>query len=127
MRQNPYSNDPIGMQPTDPISPMEDIPMRPVAKPLVPDTPVQLDPELESVEARQDETRTVRFAIGKLSDFVQWFVLVLEVMLAIRFVFKLIGADPNNAFAGFLFALTDIILYPFLNIITNPSVNPPNE
>lgn len=131
MRQHPYSNDPTGMEPTDPISPMEDIPMRPVARMQpqspVPETPARPDPEIENEEARQEEARTVRFAIGKLSDFVQWFVLVLEVMLIIRFVLKLIGADPNNVFAGFLFALTDIILYPFLTIIPNPSVHPPNE
>ncbi len=131
MSQYQYSNDPTGMEPTDPISPMEDIPMRrPMRAPAqqpVPETPVHNDAEMESEEARQEEARTVRFAIGKLSDFVQWFVLVLEVMLAIRFVLKLIGADPNNVFAGFLFALTDIILYPFLTIIPNPSVRPPNE
>ncbi|HLX41127.1 MAG TPA: YggT family protein [Ktedonobacteraceae bacterium] len=131
MRQPPYSNDPIGMQPTDPISPMEDMPMRPVARMQaqspVPETPARFDPEIENVETRQEEARTVRFAIAKLSDFIQWFVLVLEVMLIIRFVLKLIGADPTNVFAGFLFALTDIILYPFLTIIPNPSVRPPYE
>lgn len=131
MSQHQYSNDPIDMQPTDPLSPMEDIPMRrparmPAQSPM-PETPLQADPEIENVEARQEEARTVRFAIGKLSDFVQWFVLVLEVMLAIRFVLKLIGADPGNVFAGFLFALTDIVLYPFMTIIPNPSVHPPYE
>lgn len=129
MRQNPYSNDPVGMQPTDPIPPMEDIPMRPVVRPQapVPETPAVYPPpdmELENVEARQEEARTVKFAIGKLGDFIQWFVVVLEVMLAIRFVLRLIGADPNNIFAGFIFALTDIILYPFSTIIPNPSVHP---
>ncbi|HLJ33901.1 MAG TPA: YggT family protein [Ktedonobacteraceae bacterium] len=127
MSQHQYSNDPIGMQPTDPISPMEDLPRRRQAQAPIPETPVQADPEIENVEARQEEARTVRFAIGKLSDFVQWFVLVLEVMLIIRFVLKLIGADPNNVFAGFLFALTDIVLYPFLTIVPNPSIRPPNE
>jgi len=130
MRQHPYSNDPIGMQPTDPIPPMEEFPMRPVARASVPETPVhsvQSDPDSEGADAQQEGVRTVRFAVGKLSDFVQWFVFVLEVMLFIRFILKLIGADPNNAFAGFLFALTDIILFPFMNIVPTPSVHPPNE
>lgn len=127
MRQHPYSNDPIGMQPTDPIPPMEEIPMRPVARASVPETPVHSDPDSEGADVPQEGGPTVRFAVGKLSDFVQWFVFVLEVMLFIRFVLKLIGADPNNAFAGFLFALTDIILFPFFNIVPTPSVHPPNE
>ena len=126
MRQHPYSNDPIGMQPTDPIPPMEEIPMRPVARAAVPETPVhsvQSDPDSEGTDVQQEGGPTVRFAVGKLSDFIQWFVFVLEVMLFIRFVLKLIGADPTNAFAGFLFALTDILLFPFSNIVTNPSVH----
>ena len=126
MRQHPYSNDPIGMQPTDPIPPMEEIPMRPVARASVPETPVhsvQSDPDSEGADVQQEGGPTVRFAVGKLSDFIQWFVFVLEVMLFIRFVLKLIGADPTNAFAGFLFALTDILLFPFSNIVSNPSVH----
>jgi YGGT family len=127
MRQHPYSNDPMGMQPTDPIPPMEELPLRPVVRASVPETPVQSaqsDPDSEGADAQQEGGPTVRFAVGKLSDFIQWFVFVLEVMLFIRFVLKLIGADPNNAFAGFLFALTDIILFPFLTIVPNPSVHP---
>ncbi|HEV2654141.1 MAG TPA: YggT family protein, partial [Ktedonobacteraceae bacterium] len=63
----------------------------------------------------------------KLNDFIQWFIAVLEVTLAIRFVLKLIGADPNNLFAGFLYALTDIILFPFSTIVRSPSIHPPYQ
>ena len=80
--------------------------------------------DVENVEARQEEARTVRYAIGKLNDFLQWFMAVLEVTLAIRFLLKLIGADPTNLFAGILYALTDIILFPFSNIVHSPSVHP---
>ena len=74
-------------------------------------------------ETRQEEARTVRYAIDKLMDFLRWFVTVLEVLLAIRFVFKLIGADPTNLFAGFLYALTDIILSPFSTLVRSPSLH----
>ena len=64
MSQHQYSNDPIGMQPTNPLSPMEDIPMRRpariAAQSPMPETPLQADPEIETVEARQEEARTVR-------------------------------------------------------------------
>ncbi len=33
---------------------------------------------------------------------------------------KLIGAVPYNLFAGFLYALTDILLFPFMNIVGSP-------
>ena len=73
-------------------------------------------------ETRQEEARTVRYAIDKLMDFLRWFATVLEVLLAIRFVFKLIGADPTNLFAGFLYALTDIVLSPFSTLVGSPSI-----
>lgn len=117
-------NDPTGVRPTDMVprnaERMEDLqpkPAPPAAPPVVEGIPE------ENAEIRQEEARTFRYAIGKLNDFLQWFVTVLEVILLIRFVLKLIGADPTNLFAGFLYALTDIILFPFVSIVHEPSVH----
>lgn len=126
MRNAPYPDEPTSAQPTD-ILPqkerMEDLQPRPAPQPAPQaPPPVENTAEIESAEARQEEARTVRYAIGKLSDFLQWFMTVMEVTLAIRFLLKLIGADPTNLFAGFLYALTDIILFPFNNIV--PSAAP---
>lgn len=121
--RNPYSDDPASVRPTDimPQSGMEDL----QPKPVPPQTPpvVESVPE-DSAEIRQEEARTFRYAIGKLNDFLQWFITVLEIILVIRFVLKLIGADPLNLFAGFLYALTDIILFPFNSIVHTPSIHP---
>ncbi|MDQ6661473.1 MAG: YggT family protein [Chloroflexota bacterium] len=124
---DPYSNDQMGSQPTDV---MPDMPMRQVTSTPSPEGgPHSSYPEvdLENIEARQEEAQTVKFAIGKLGDFLRWFAIVLEVTLAVRFVLRLIGADPTNVFAGFLYALTGIILLPFSTIVTNPSVHPPDQ
>jgi hypothetical protein len=99
---------------------MEDIPLKqaaPAPAPLLENTQ-----DAESAEVRQEEARTVKYAISKLNDFLQWFVAVLEVTLLIRFIFKLIAADQNNLFAGFIYALTSIIIYPFYNIVHTPVV-----
>ena len=126
MHKNPYSEEPIGSQPTEvvPGGGMPDLPQKQSPQPVIshPGTH-ETDIEVESAEARQEEARTVRYAIGKLNDFLQWFITVLEVTLAIRFLLKLIGADPGNLFAGFLYALTDIILFPFSGIVPSPSVH----
>jgi hypothetical protein len=87
---------------------------------LMPDVEAE---EVESAEIRQEEARTVRYAIGKLNDFLKWFVAVIEVMLAIRFILHLIGADPSNLFAGFLYSFTEIILVPFKGIVPSPSIH----
>jgi len=77
---------------------------------------------MDAVGAGQEEARTIIFAIGKLNDFLLWFLMVLEVTLFVRFVFRLIAADPRNMFAGFLYALTEIVLLPFSNIVKTPSL-----
>ncbi len=121
-----FPNEPTSVQPTETYPPMEALPKKqPAPRPQAPQTPLDTTTsEADLVETRQEEARTVRYAIGKLNDFLQWFMAVLEVTLAIRFLLKLIGADPTNLFAGFLYALTDIILFPFSTIVRAPSIHP---
>ncbi len=125
--RNPYSDDPTSIQPTvlpHNMERMEDLQPKPVPQPAAPPTPNIVDslPAESAAELRQEEARTFRYAIGKLNDFLQWFIMVLEITLIIRFVLKLIGADPANLFAAFLYALTDIILFPFSTIVHAPSI-----
>ena len=131
MRNNPYPEEPGRAQPTEVIPSnrerMEDLPPKQIPQMPVPSPTEESAAEIENVETRQEEARTVRYAIGKLNDFLQWFLVVMEITLVIRFFFKLIGADPANLFAGFLYALTDIVLFPFANIVHSPSIHPPYQ
>lgn len=126
MYNDPYQEDPIGVQPTEQIPPMEELQPRPTPPPQYPvhSPPVSenVSPsEEEDVESRHEEARTVVFAIGKLNDYLLWFAVVLEITLLIRLLLKLIGAIPTNLFAGFLYALTDLILFPFSGIVSTGS------
>ncbi len=120
MRTNSHPDEPKHAQPTDVlISQMEGLQPRQATQPSPP--PVnQTDQDVESAEIRLEEARTVRYAIGKLNEFVQWFMVVLEVTLAIRVFFKLIEADKTNPFANFLYAVTEIVTFPFKNIVHTP-------
>jgi hypothetical protein len=100
---------------------MEDIPLK--QDPKQPSPPVTEVAPDESAEIQQEERLTFQFAVSKLTDFLQWFAAVLEVTLLIRFILKLIGADPTNLFAGFVYSLTDIILFPFSTIVHSPSIH----
>ena len=95
--------------------------------PPVTELPARPADLLEGQDDRQRKARTAKFAIGKFNDYLFWFLTVLETMLALRFLLKLIGADPNNLFAGFLYALTNILLLPFLDLVSSPSIHPPNQ
>ncbi|GCE26784.1 hypothetical protein KDA_22680 [Dictyobacter alpinus] len=121
MRNNPYPDEPNRVPPTDVLPQRErmaDLPPRAVPAPLPASTQETVQ-EVENAETRQEEARTVRYAIGKLNDFLQWFLVVLEVTLVIRFFLKLIGALQTNLFVGFLYSLTDIAMFPFATIV-NP-------
>lgn len=129
-----FYNDPAATQadgppPIEPLQPNPVLNSAPVAaNTAIPGTPGAFGDEGvnqedgEVVEARE-EARTVKFAIGKLNDFLHWFIVVLEITLLVRFLFKLIGANPDNIFAAFLYALTDIVLYPFNNLVGAPSLH----
>jgi YGGT family len=127
MERNPYQDEHAKGQAAKVLPQqmeMEDLQPRKATPPPAQTTPtMDTIPEGESAETRLEEARTVRYAIGKLNDFLQWFMAVLEISLAIRFLLKLIGADPTNLFAGFCYALTEIILFPFMSIVGNPSLH----
>jgi uncharacterized protein YggT (Ycf19 family) len=122
---NLFPDETIGAQPTGAYPPMEELPLKPPPQQYPPQgspaneniAPPEQSEVAESSVTRQEEALTVKFAIGKLNDYLLWFLTVLEVTLMVRFMLKLIGADPNNLFAGFLYALTDILLYPFNGIV----------
>jgi YGGT family len=122
MQTNSNPDQPKHAQPTEMLAPqaqLEDLQKKRETKPPPPAS--ETDQDVASAELPPDEGIAL-LAISKLKDFLQWFAVVLEVALAIRFVFRLIGADPTNLFAGFLYSLTDIVLFPFWNIV-KPSFN----
>lgn len=96
----------------------------PQPKPPSPQKSTSASSELIVVESNEsltgaEEALTIRFAIGKLNDYILWFLMVLEVALLTEFFLMLIGAAPGNLFAGFMYALTVIPLYPFNGIVAN--------
>jgi YGGT family len=127
---NPFPEEVISTQPTESYPPMEELPLKPPPPQYVVQSPSQAPDETfaqnqqapsgevaENAITAREEALTLKFAIGKLNDYLLWFLMVLEVTLLIEFFLKLIGADPNNLFAGFMNALTVIPLYPFTNIV----------
>ena len=64
-----------------------------------------------------EETLTIKFALRRLNNYLLWFLMVLEVTLLIEFLLMLIGVPQNNLFAGFMYALAVIPLYPFSGIV----------
>lgn len=46
-----------------------------------------------------------------------WYILgLLEVLMAFRFLMKLLGANPGAGFTDFIYAVTAVFVAPFLNV-----------
>ena len=51
-----------------------------------------------------------------------WLLLgALESLLALRLILKLMAANPANAFASFIYALSDVFVWPFIGLTVTPS------
>jgi hypothetical protein len=51
-----------------------------------------------------------------------WLLLgILETALALRFLFKLIGVNPANAFASLLYGFTNLFVAPFASLTGAPA------
>lgn len=64
-----------------------------------------MEPVKDRNDVRLRPQRIVYYVLG-----------VLEVLLAFRLVFKLLGANPASPFVAFIYSLTQIFLYPFMGI-----------
>ncbi|MDQ2086972.1 YggT family protein [Herbivorax sp. ANBcel31] len=48
---------------------------------------------------------------------------VLEILIAFRFIFKLLGANPKSGFVVFLYSITNIFIAPFSGIFESFTTN----
>ncbi len=83
-----------------------------------------VDPAGNQVEKREEvyeDTNQRRAYIRYWIATVTYFVLgVLEVILLLRFLFRLLGAYEGNSFIMFLYGLSHVFVAPFRGIFSNP-------
>lgn len=53
-----------------------------------------------------------------------WYILgIIEIMLALRFILKLLGANAASSFVNFIYSVTGLLTAPFDNIFGVSSAN----
>lgn len=75
----------------------------------------------ETRTSQQEPGREGRIATFKATQLIWLLLGFLEAVLALRFFFKLIGANPENTFATFLYGLTNLFVAPFASLTGAPS------
>jgi YGGT family protein len=72
----------------------------------------------------QKKEQKRKYGVAKAMDYLQWVLLALELLFLLRFVLKLVGADPYNPFAEALYKFTGFFLYPFQGIVPTTTIGP---
>lgn len=98
-------------------------------------------PDLEPIDRREQvkvirrqgierRTRMVEDVIAeyrqmyyKISRFIWLLAGALEMLIGMRFVLKLIAANPDAPFARFVYGMSALFLRPFAGLTANPAVD----
>lgn len=62
-----------------------------------------------------------RMGLFKINRIMWSLLAFLEILLAFRFVLRMIGANPNSGFAMFMYGLTGVFVGPFNGLVTTPT------
>jgi uncharacterized protein YggT (Ycf19 family) len=77
------------------------------------------------VHRRQEVIRDLgaehRVAVAKVAYIIWLLFGILDVLLLFRFALKLMNANPNNAFASFIYDLTALFMKPFEGLVESPT------
>jgi hypothetical protein len=65
----------------------------------------------------QQKKQARKYRVARVMDYLQWVLYALEILFLMRFVLKLLGADPTNQFAVTLYNFTGFFLAPFESIV----------
>lgn len=65
----------------------------------------------------KSQTRTHNSSVAKINQVIWYIVGFVVVLLLIRFVLALLGANLENAFASFMYTVTDPLVAPFRGLL----------
>ncbi len=85
---------------------------------------VREEPGVEQREVvTEDVAESHRQTLTWISGLI-WFAFgVLEALIGLRVIFRLIGANPQNPFANFIYNSSRLYLVPFASLTANPAVD----
>lgn len=66
--------------------------------------------------------RRRRYTLARVTQIVWLITGIIEALIGIRFVLKMIAANPQAGFAQFIYGMSAPFLVPFTNLTANPAV-----
>jgi uncharacterized membrane protein len=74
--------------------------------------------QVESVA--YDPYQSRRAAAFRVTQIIYWIFGLIIGLIAIRFILKLLGANPSAGFAEFIYSVTNVLVAPFVGLFGNP-------
>jgi uncharacterized protein YggT (Ycf19 family) len=93
-------------------------PVVPPARPVVVAPAVVTTDRVDTVTA--DSYELQRITLFRIKQFIYFILGVIEGLLLIRFVLRLLGANPAAGFAQFIYGITAPLLAPFFGLFGAP-------
>ena len=87
------------------------------------DTDVQRERQHLAQEAARHTKARKATVLDKFIQAVIFLVSALELLLSLRFMLRLMGANPENAFAGFVYNISQPFVEPFSTLFISPTFN----
>lgn len=84
-------------------------------------TPVVARTETVTTATTTDWMERRHYALARVTQLIWLVVGIIEVLLGVRFVLKLIGANPDAGFAQLIYGLSAPFMVPFFNLTGNPA------
>jgi hypothetical protein len=75
----------------------------------------------ETRTSQHEEGRTQRIATFKATQLIWLFLGIIEAIIALRFIFRLVGVYADNNFASFIYGLSNFFVAPFLSLTGAPA------
>jgi uncharacterized membrane protein YuzA (DUF378 family) len=72
---------------------------------------------------QHEEGREQRVATFRATQVIWLVVGLIEALIALRVVFKMIGVNADNAFASFLYSVSNVFVAPFASLTGAPAVS----
>ena len=69
----------------------------------------------------EDAAAAQRSFSYQLTAFLWLLIGALEALLALRVILKLMAANPGNTFAGIVYAISDLFVWPFVGLTATPA------
>lgn len=73
------------------------------------------------VENKNAPSQRHRQSLAKVTQIIWLLTGILEGLIGVRFLLKLLGANPEAGFSQFIYGITQVFLVPFLPLFAAPA------